>query len=195
LGFVIYQALPGQRNNPRLERIGYWFVLSCLFNSIWIFLWHYELILLSVLFMVGLLVSLIVIYLRLELRSTSVSTGEGLFVRIPFSIYLGWISVATIANVSVLLYNMGWDGVGTGEQLATVVMLAIGCLLGFVMVSRFQEVAYPLVLAWAFAGIVVRQSDFRLVMIAAGVAAIAMVVAAIAGLWMRRGNPQPRYGV
>ena len=194
LGFVIYQALPAQRDNPRLERVGYWFVWSCLFNSIWIFLWHYELMPLSVLVMAGLLVSLIVVYLRLEIGQTSVPTGEALFVRLPFSIYLGWISVASIANVSVLLYDLGWNGFGTTEQAATVVMLAIGSLLGFIMVARHREVAYPLVLAWAFAGIVVRQSEFSLVVIGASVGAVAMLAAAAVGLVLRSRSRQPRMG-
>jgi translocator protein len=193
LAFVVYQALPSQRDNPRLERLGYWFVWSCLFNSVWIFLWHYELILLSIFFMAGLLISLILIYLRLETGRTRVTTGEGLLVRLPFSIYLGWISVASIANASVVLYDLGWDGFGTAEQITTVVMLAIGCVLGLLMVSRHREVAYPLVLAWAFAGIVVSQSDFRLVVIGASVAAVLMLLAAAAGLWMRRGSTQPQF--
>jgi translocator protein len=112
LGFVIYQALPAQRDNPRLDRVGYWFVWSCIFNSIWIFLWHYELMLWSVLVMLGILVSLILVYLHLEIGRNRVPLGESLLARLPFSIYLGWISVATIANVSVLLYDLGWDGFG-----------------------------------------------------------------------------------
>jgi translocator protein len=116
LAFVIYQALPGQRNNPRLERVGYWFFWSCIFNSIWIFLWHYELMLWSVLVMGGLLVSLIMVYLRLETGRSRVAAVEMFLARLPFSIYLGWISVATIANVSVLLFTLGWDGIGLVEQ-------------------------------------------------------------------------------
>jgi translocator protein len=189
LGFVIYQALPAQRDNPRLDRVGYWFVWSCIFNSIWIFLWHYELMLWSVLVMLGLLVSLILVYLRLEIGRNRVPAGESLLARLPFSIYLGWISVATIANVSVLLYDLGWDGFGLTEQIVTVVMLAIGSLLGFLMARRRAEVAYPLVLAWAFAGIVVNQTAFILVVIAAGLAALAMLAAAFSALLLRRREP------
>jgi translocator protein len=186
LGFVIYQALPGQRDNPRLEQVGYWFAWSCVFNSIWIFLWHYELMLWSVLVMAGILVSLILVYLRLETGRSQVSAAETLLARLPFSIYLGWISVATIANVSVLLYSLGWDGFGLVEQIVTVILLAIGCLLGFLMARRHGEIAYPLVLAWAFAGIVVNQSGFILVVIAAGLASVAMLAAALSALLLRR---------
>jgi translocator protein len=189
LGFVIYQALPAQRDNPRLDRVGYWFVWSCIFNSIWIFLWHYELMLWSALVMLGLLASLILVYLRLEIGRNRVPLGESLLARLPFSIYLGWISVATIANVSVLLYDLGWDGFGLTEQVVTVIMLAIGSLLGFLMARRRAEVAYPLVLAWAFAGIFVNQAGFTLVVIAAGLAAVAMLAAALSALLMRRREP------
>ena len=186
LGFVIYQALPAQRDNPRLERVGYWFVWSCLFNSVWIFLWHYELMLWSVLVMAGLLVSLIFVYLRLEICRSRVSPGEALLARLPFSIYLGWISVATIANVSVLLYALGWDAYGLVEQLVTVLLLMIGCGLGYLMARRHFEAVYPLVLAWAFAGIVVNQVAYSIVAIAAGLASVAMLFAALIGLVLGR---------
>ena len=186
LGFVIYQALPAQRDNPRLERVGYWFAWSCLFNSIWIFLWHFELMLWSVLVMAGILLSLTFVYLRLETGRSRVSPGEGLLARLPFSIYLGWISVATIANVSVLIYASGWDGFGLVEQLVTVLLLAIGCGLGYLMARRHFDIAYPLVLAWAFAGIVVNQAAYSIVAIAAGLASLAMLFAALSGLVLGR---------
>jgi benzodiazapine receptor len=186
LVFVIYQALPAQRDNPRLERVGYWFVWNCVFNSLWIFLWHYELMLWSVLVMAGILVSLIVIYLRLETGRSKVATAEALFLRLPFSIYLGWISVATIANVSVLLYSLGWDNFGQMEQAITVILLAIGSWLGFAMAQRHSDVAYPLVLAWAFTGIVINQLGFLMVVGAAGLAAVAMLLAVFVALKQRR---------
>jgi benzodiazapine receptor len=195
LGFVIYQALPGQRDNPRLERVGYWFVWSCVFNSIWIFLWHYELMPWSVLVMAGILASLILVYLRLEIGRSQVPAGETLLARLPFSIYLGWISVATIANVSVLLYSLGWDRFGLLEQVITVILLAIGSLLGFLMARRHADVAYPLVLAWAFAGIVVNQAGFILVGIAAGVAAVGMLAAALFALLLRRRTREAISGI
>jgi translocator protein len=195
LAFVIYQALPGQRNNPRLERVGYWFFWSCIFNSIWIFLWHYELMLWSVLVMGGLLVSLIMVYLRLETGRSRVAAVEMFLARLPFSIYLGWISVATIANVSVLLFTLGWDGIGLVEQVATVILLAIGSLLGFLMSRRHADVAYPLVLAWAFAGIVVNQPGFILVVLAAGLAAVGMLAAAFSAVLLRRRPSNPEYAI
>ena len=89
LGFVIYQALPSQRDNPRLALVGYWFVLSNLLNAAWIFLWHYGYFQLTLFVMLGLLVSLIVIYHRLQIGLTKVRFPQNLFVNLPFSVYLG----------------------------------------------------------------------------------------------------------
>ena len=103
LAFGIYQALPSQRENPRLRSLGYWFALSCLANSVWIFFWHYLLFPLTLIAMLTLLVSLIVIYQRLRIGQAPVSAVERWTVNVPFSVYLGWITVATIANVTDLL--------------------------------------------------------------------------------------------
>ena len=109
VAFAVYQALPAQRDNPRLERVGYLFVLSCLANIVWIFLWHYEQFGLSVVAMLILLLSLIFVYLRLEIGTSTVSAGEKWLIRVPFSIYLGWITVATVANITNFFEVIQWS--------------------------------------------------------------------------------------
>jgi len=104
IAFAVYQALPAQRNNPRLARIGWLFAANCVANAAWLFTWHYELLPLSVVAMLALLLSLIGIYIRLNIGRARVTTIEKWCVDVPFSIYLGWISVATIANITDLLY-------------------------------------------------------------------------------------------
>src|SRR5512141_195706 len=96
IAFTVYQALPAQRENPRLRRLGYWFALSGLLNAAWLFCWHYNLFGLSVLVMFGLLGLLIVSYVRLNVGRHPSSTAEKWCVDIPFSVYLGWITVATV---------------------------------------------------------------------------------------------------
>lgn len=177
LGFAVYQALPSQRDNPRLERTAYWFVLSNIFNSVWIFLWHYEQFLLTLAAMLGLLVSLIVIYQRLEIGLKQVDRLEKYLVNLPFSIYLGWISVATIANFSTTLYDLGWNGFGIAPEIWTVIMLLVATGLGFIMLLRRRDFAYALVLAWAFIGITARQNDTPLVAVTAAVTALILLIA------------------
>jgi hypothetical protein len=158
LAFGIYQSLPSQAANPRLERIGWWFALSCFFNSAWIFLWHFNLFPLTLAAMLGLLLSLLIIYLRLHIGASPVSRSELWLVNLPFSIYLGWISVAFIANFAVVLNYTGWNAVDLTAVILTIVILLVGVGLGIAMTLLRQEIAYPLVLVWAYIGIWLKQT-------------------------------------
>jgi benzodiazapine receptor len=169
--FAVYQALPSQRQNPRLERVGYLFALSCLANIAWIFLWHYEQFVLTLVAMFSLLGLLIAIYLRLGIGRVNVSTGERWLVHTPFSVYLGWVSVATIANVSDALDYLKWSGWGVPPQWWAVIMLIIGVGLAFAMGLTRGDAAFMLVIIWAFAGIAVKQSASPLVSTTAWIAA------------------------
>lgn len=156
--YAVYQALGAQRNNPRLRKTGWWFVVSCTANMVWLFCWHYLLFPLSMLAMLVLLASLIIIYNLLETGRTQVSLAEQFFARMPFSIYLGWISVATIANASVVLITLNWNGWGLPPQTWTAIVITIAALLGALMSWLRHDWVYGLVLVWAFAGIAVKQA-------------------------------------
>jgi translocator protein len=185
--FIIYQALPSQRNNPRFEKIGYWFVANALLNALWIVLWHNLLITLSMVVMLGILFTLVVIYQRLETgRNSQVPAAEKWTARVPFSIYFGWISVATIANAAITLYDLGWAGQPLNEPVWTVLVIAVATAIGIFMILSRREVAFPLVLVWAFYGIYVEQQD-QLVVITALAAAILVALVLIIDRVRRRG--------
>jgi benzodiazapine receptor len=175
LAFGIYQALPAQRDDPRLRRIGYWFALGCVANAVWILFWHYEFFVLTVPVMLVLLISLIVIYMRLGIGQTRVSSAEKWLVHVPFSVYLGWITVATVANVTDALSYVGWTGWGIDPQAWAVVMLLVAAAIALLVNWTRADVAYVLVIVWAFAGIAVKQAGVELVVRAAS--AMAVVVA------------------
>lgn len=182
IAYTIYQALPAQRANPRLRAIGWLYVASGLANSLWIFLWHYLQFGWSVLVIAVVLVSLVLIYARLYPARQSVSRGELWTTHIPFSIYLGWLTVATVANTAVWLYDLGWSGAPLTPALWTVTMLAVATVLGLFFGLRLHDAAYVLVLAWAFAGIWVKQSATPTVALTAGMLAIVMAVVAVVAL-------------
>jgi hypothetical protein len=184
--FALYQALPSKRDEEFLDRIGYWFVASSVFNMIWIVLWHYEQFVLTLILMLGLLISLIAIYVRLGVGRRKVSAGERWLVHLPFSIYLGWISVATIANVTTVLVTAGWGGWGISPEIWAVLVILVGGALGIAMALTRRDWAYPLVIVWAFIGIVVARPDVLPVAIAAGVMAGIDLLAAIAALLIHR---------
>jgi len=168
--FAVFQALPSQRENPRLRRTGYLFVLSCIANSAWIFFWHYELFPLTVVAMLVLLVTLIAIYLMLGTGRTSAPPLERWLVRVPFSLYLGWITVATIANVTQFLAYIGWHGWGLSEEFWAVVMFAVATVVAGAVSLMRRDIAYMLVIIWAFIGIALKHAAVPLVAAAAWVA-------------------------
>ena len=110
LAFAIYQLLPAQKENPRLRRLGYIFAISNIANASWLFAWHYNYFGVSVLIMLSLLGLLIASYLRLGVNQSSAVGAERWSIDIPFSIYLGWITVATVANITSWLYSIEWTG-------------------------------------------------------------------------------------
>jgi benzodiazapine receptor len=186
IGYSIYQVLPAQRENPRLRRIGWLYVLSCAANIAWLFLWHYEIFELTIVAMGALLVLLIAIYLSLGTGRTPASVAETWLVRVPFSIYLGWITVATIANVTSLLDYLNWGGWGIGPEIWAVIMLVVGAAIASAVSITRGDVAYVLVIVWAFAGITVKHSDTPTVAVTAG------VMAAVVALTLLIGVPRQR---
>jgi benzodiazapine receptor len=171
IAYSLYQALPGQRGNARLQRTGWLYVLSCAANIAWLFLWHYEVFALTIVAMVGLLLALIAIYLILGVERAQVSRAETWLVRVPFSIYLGWITVATIANATSLLDFLKWGGWGIAPEWWAVVMLVAATAIASLVSLTRRDVAYVLVIVWALVGIAVKQSATPLVSITAALAA------------------------
>ncbi len=191
IAYGIYQALPAQADNPRLAAVDWLVVLSSLANLTWIFLWHYEQFLLSVLVIFVLLASLIAIYVRLGIGRTRVPAAERWLVRLVFSIYLGWVTVASIANVTSYLDYIGWDGFGLSDATWLIIMLAVALVVAGLMAWTRRDVAYLLVLVWAFIGIAVKFSDVQLVMISAIVATAVVALFVGASLFRRRTQEPP----
>ena len=137
-----------------LDRVGVLFAVSSLANTAWIFAWHWDLIALSTLFMLILLGCLIMIA-RL-LVTAPLTPRERWFVRVPFSVYFGWITVATVANVTVLLVQQEWGGFGLAEAVWAVLIIAVAAAIGTAVILRHADIAYGLVLVWAFLGILIK---------------------------------------
>ncbi|MDY7078003.1 MAG: TspO/MBR family protein [Chloroflexota bacterium] len=184
--FAVYQALPAQRENPRLQRIGYLFALSCLANVAWLLLWHYEQFALTVITMLMLLLSLIAIYLRLKIGRVRVSAIEEWLVRVPFRIYLAWITVATIANVTSYLDYVNWSGWGIRPEVWAVIMLIAGAVIASAVGFTRGDAAYMLVIVWAFVGIAVKHAATPLVATAAWVTTGVVVLMLVASAFLKR---------
>lgn len=192
--FGLYQALPRQQENPRLVRVGYLFALSCAANIVWLFLWHYEQFPLTLVAMTALLLLLIAIYMRLGIGRAAVPSTEKWLVDVPFSIYLGWITVATIANATDVLDYLGWDGWGISAPVWAVIMLLAATVIAAVVSLTRGDVAYMLVIAWAFAGIAVKQAHTPMVAVAAWIATALVLLMLVLGVVLHR-HRKPCSGV
>ncbi|MFP4395302.1 MAG: TspO/MBR family protein [Anaerolineales bacterium] len=195
IAFAVYQALPAQREHPRLKRIGYLFAASCLANIAWLFLWHYEQFPLTLVAMLSLLGLLIAIYLRIgsgRKREEEVSAAERWLVHIPFSIYLGWVTVATIANVTSLLDYLQWGGWGISEEIWLIIMLVIAGGIASAVTFTRGDIAYMLVILWAFVGIAVKHTDVPVVAAATWIVTALLALALIGAVVLeRRKKRQP----
>lgn len=183
IAFAIYSITPKGLGNKQIDSIAWWFVASNLFNTAWIFLWHYMQFTLTLVPIFSLLVSLIAIYVKLRVGIKKRSLSETLLVAIPFGIYLGWATVAVVANVSQALYALGWNGAPLTPPIWTVIMLGVASVLGVLMIFLRHEVAYPLVLVWAFVGIWVKHGGTPLVATSALILAIVLFVLT-SGRWI-----------
>jgi benzodiazapine receptor len=178
--FVVYQALPSQQGKDYQKKIGWLFVLSSLINIGWLFLWQFEYLSLSVVLMFLLLATLITIYLRLGIGKSSVLLRERLAVQLPFSVYLGWITVASIANVAATLVSIGWDGFGISPETWAILVVAVALLITMLMLITRKDVAYSLVIIWALIGIGVKQNGNQTIVMLTEISAALVAVALVA---------------
>lgn len=192
---VLYQlglfreSSPDVGRTALLNRVGVLFAISSLANTAWIFAWHYDVIPLSVVLIVVILLCLILI--TDTVRVAHLSRREKFFIAVPFSVYFGWTTVATVANVTVLLVSLKWDGFGISAAVWATIIVVVAMLIGTATMLRNRDVAYGLVLIWAFAGILLRQVsglEGRYPAIIAAVIAslVIFVVAEVAVLRQRR---------
>ena len=175
IAFGIYQLQPTQRENPRLRHSGYLLAIACIAQCAWIYLFLARLFPLSNLAMLGILIPLIVMYQRLGIGRERVSRQERWFIHLPISIYLGWISVASIVNVATGLYSLNWDGWGIAPSVWTVVMMTTASVIAAVISIQRRDTAYVLVIVWALVAIAIRQANTPLIMVTGWVLAIVLM--------------------
>ena len=174
------------QTSPFLPRVvGAWFPVNMVLNAGWIFAWHYQLVGLSVIIMFALLATLIAMFLRVDGAVTS--AGSGRFARVPISVYFGWITIATIANITAFLVSLDWGGFGIPEVVWTVIVIAAGLAVTLAMLIRHRDIAFSAVAVWAFAGIAAKRitegtPEGPAVLIAALIAAAAVVAIAVVTL-------------
>lgn len=196
--FVLYQfgVFNGENSNKEelIKEIGFAFAFSSVINAAWVVVWHYDLIPLSVFFMIALLISLISI--NSKLKDGEYSNRDKIFIRLPFSIYFSWITIATIANITVLLVSLGFDGWGIPEEIWTIIVLILGLIICAAVTIRNRDAAYGLTAVWSYAGILVKHlsengfdGQYQGVIITSIISLVLLLVSVLFVLTVNRKHP------
>lgn len=186
--YTYYQAFQASENQQIYDRIAPVLMVNFLANSAWLPAFQYELLGLSVILMLILLLTLIYIQ-KLLIKDHTLSLRKKAWIRIPFSLYLGWISVAAIVNIAVFAEYAGWNAWGISETTWAVIMAIAGALLAFMMLRTTYDLVYVLVFVWAFIAIAVKQSESELLWwVTLGLAAVLLIADFVALLQQYKRN-------
>ncbi len=156
LGFSIYQSrslFKKEKEDSFVVKIGFWFIISCIANCCWVFSWVYGYTGLSCFFIFLLLISLLKIIINLNINTHKVGSLKFVFLHLPFIMYSGWVTVASIANVSSYLVKIDWNGFGISAEIWTIIMVIIAIIINTIMLFKRNMSAFALVGSWALIAI------------------------------------------
>jgi len=183
IAFSLYQLLPSKTDDYRQIRTVY--ILSCAANCAWIYFWHYEMILASLAVIFVLLGTLV--FINLNLRKSN-STAETVLARVPFAIYFGWVTVATILNFTIALVYLGIKSSETVSIILACVLIAVAVILGALIRPIISNSVYPVAIAWALTAIAVKQSGKTAIVIFCAFGVIALLLSALS--FVLKDNPK-----
>ncbi len=176
ISLAIYIVLPAQQTLPRLRKMGYYLAISSLCQIIWVFLFQSLQFTLSVIAMIGILVPLMILYLRMGINLKILPSSQRWLVNYPISIYFAWISVATIVNVASALDAADWGGWGISPQVWTSIMIVIGTMIAGIVTWQRRDGIYGSVFVWALVAIALRQENTTLALMAGILAGCLLVL-------------------
>ncbi|QHT68019.1 tryptophan-rich sensory protein [Rhodocytophaga rosea] len=177
IGYIIFQLLPSQRKQHVYDVLAKPLIITSILSICWLFSFSYELLLLSVCIIVLMLFTAIVLFVR---SKEAIQSGQvNKLISVPFALYAGWLSVATIANTSLWLTSMDWEGGSWGAIPWTMIMIGVAAVLGVVVSYKLKDIVFPSVVVWAIIAIyIARQNQEQTV------ATFALVTAIILAVWV-----------
>jgi hypothetical protein len=185
IGLAVYQALPAQRDNPRFRAAAPWLMVNLVLNALWVWVFGMQAFISTLPIMAALIVTGVIAYRKLGIQTAQVGLIERIL-QITFSIYLAWLSVATVANVASALIAAGWNGFGLSYQAWALIMLLVGIGLSlFLYRGLGNNVVFPLVYVYAYVGILFRHGDEPLVVAGAAIGAVVLAAFSIYHFYTR----------
>lgn len=182
-GYIVYQFRKVTSRQDSVLAISFWFIITCVFNIAWIFLWQYQFIGISFAVMIALFVTLTVIYTKTRYIHAP-TTGETWLIRLPFSIYLGWICVAALVNLAVILFHTN-NGMNLDPKTTGIILLCLGAVAAIMITFRARDGVLPLVFVWAYIAIAVEQRDVSALSFTASILAFILLLYAFWIVLMR----------
>lgn len=176
IAYGIYQLGAAQRREPIIQRVNKLLIVACIAQMIWIFLFTLQSFSLSIVAMLGILLPLIGAYLALRSSRSAVTKSRRWYALYPFSIYLAWISVATVVNVASALYAAGWSGWGVTGVAWTVIMIAVSAVIAARVIFKRGDLPFALVFVWAYGAIAARHTDALAIWASAAIAALVLLL-------------------
>lgn len=176
IAFSIYQALPAQAANPRFQKIRLLYVANCAANCAWIFLWHYEQIRAALAAIFVILATLALVNVNLKNKDDALETWT---TRVPFGLYFGWITVATILNFTVAIISSGISTSGATAAILATILVAAAAIVGIVVRLKLSSAAFAVAVAWALTAIAVKHGGETMLVGCAAFSVIALLIAAI----------------
>lgn len=167
------------QNKEIIQSISWLFIASSVLNSLWIFAWHYENLPFSIAIMLLLLVSLVLI-------NINISEFRYGFFKAAFGIYLGWICIATIANVTAWLVSLNWGGFGISDDAWTIIMISVGLIITSMAVYKFDNPFIGLAVIWAYTGIAIKQQGNIQIIFTVAIIAAILTAVYIAGIILKK---------
>ncbi|MCL6434106.1 MAG: tryptophan-rich sensory protein [Leptolyngbyaceae cyanobacterium HOT.MB2.61] len=186
IAYSVYQFRPVREGDETLRKVDIFLIVASIAQIVWIYLFTLRQFWLSVIAMLVILVSLIGAYLQLGIGRVRINRDRKWFAQIPFSVYLGWISVATIVNVAAALYRTNWSAWGISPEGWTAGMIIVGAMIAAIIAVQRADIALTLVFVWAYIAIAIRQLDEPTIWITAVIAAIALIALLAFGTMRRK---------
>jgi hypothetical protein len=157
IGTIIWQfKLVGKS----IDTLNKWFIANSLLNATWLFAWHYDILPLTLVLMLGILYTLVQINITITDELPDTLSAKWL-PKSAFGVYLGWICIATIANFTTFLVSVNFNKFGLTDTFWTGAVIGIGSITAAMLVVRFKNIYIGLAVIWALAGIIIRQNQLH----------------------------------
>jgi hypothetical protein len=186
IGIMIWQFVnSNELKNNAIAAFSKWFIANCCLNAAWLFAWHYELFVVSIVLMLGILYTLVQLN-RIESKELPADLPTKWLLQSAFGIYLGWICIATIANITTFLVSINFDKFGLTDTFWTGTVIGIGSITAAMLVVRYKNIYIGLAVIWALIGIVLRQNQLHQHFTAISWAALTYGLAVVTSLFYGR---------